>query len=360
MGDKKMNELTKISKEYKELLQEIGGKFKQSQIKAASKVNEEMLEFYFWLGSEIYSLKTVSGGTNALYVRLNKDLVNLFPDVKSFSITNLKYMQYFYELYSSPQLGDSSANQVSPQLEDLRKMGIFSIPWGHNKLIIDKCKNDIDRAIFYVEKTLENNWSRAVLLNFLDTDLYERQGKAITNFSQTLPATESDLAQAITRDPYNFDFLTIREKYDEKELKEALMDNIEKFLLELGNGFAFIGREVRLEIGDTENFLDMLFYNLKLHCYVVVEVKVEEFNSRDMGQLGTYMVAVNHQLKTELDAPTLGLIVCKSKDNIKAQYALEASSQPMGISEYDISKFLPEDFQSSLPTIEEIEAELGN
>lgn len=360
MGDKKMNELAKISKEYKELIQEIGGKFKQSQIKAASKVNEEMLEFYFWLGSEIYSLKAVSGGTNALYQKLNKDLLDLFPDVKSFSITNLKYMQYFYELYSSPQLGDSSANQLSPQLGDLRKMGIFSIPWGHNKLIIDKCKNDIDRAIFYVEKTLENNWSRAVLLNFLDTDLYERQGKAITNFSRTLPAIESDLAQAITRDPYNFDFLTIREKYDEKELKDALMDNIEKFLLELGNGFAFIGREVRLEIGDTENFVDMLFYNLKLHCYVVVEVKVEEFNSRDMGQLGTYMVAVNHQLKTELDAPTLGLIVCKSKDNIKAQYALEASSQPMGISEYDISKFLPEDFQSSLPTIEEIEAELGN
>lgn len=355
-----MNELVYVSKEYKELIQEIGGKFKQSQIKAASKVNEEMLEFYFWLGGEIHSLKEVSDGRTALYQRLNKDLVNLFPDVRSFSVTNLKYMQYFYELYSSPQVGDTNSERISPQVGDLRKMGIFSIPWGHNKLIIDKCNNDIARAIFYVEKTLENNWSRAVLLNFLDTDLYERQGKAITNFSRTLPAIESDLAQAITKDPYNFDFLTIREKYDEKELKDALMDNIETFLLELGNGFAFIGREVRLEIGNTENFVDMLFYNLKLHCYVVVEVKVEEFNSRDMGQLGTYMVAVNHQLKTELDAPTLGLIVCKSKDNIKAQYALEASSQPMGISEYDISNFLPEDFKSSLPSIEEIEAELGN
>ena len=138
------------------------------------------------------------------------------------------------------------------------------------------------------------------------------------------------------------------------------MDNIEKFLLELGNRFAFVGREVRLEIGNTENFIDMLFYNLKLHCYVVVEVKVEEFNSRDMGQLGTYMVAVNHQLKTDIDTPTLGLIVCKSKDNVKAQYALEASNQPMGISEYDISKFLPEGYVSSLPTIEAIEAELGD
>lgn len=196
------------------------------------------------------------------------------------------------------------------------------------------------------------------MLNFLDTDLYERQGKAITNFSRTLPAIESDLAQAITRDPYNFDFLAIREKYDEKELKDALMDNITKFLLELGNGFAFVGREVRLEIGETENFVDMLFYNIKLHCYVVVEVKVTEFDSRDMGQLGTYMVAVNHQLKGEADAPTLGLIICKSKDNVKAQYALEASTQPMGISEYDINRFMPENFKGSLPTIEEIENEL--
>ena len=273
-------------------------------------------------------LKENADEANSLYQRLSHDLVSTFPDVKSFSVTNLKYMQYFYELYCSPQLEDLNTNECSPQLGDSHKIGIFSIPWGHNKLIIDKCKHDIIKALFYVEKTLENNWSRAVLLNFFDTDLYERQGKAITNFSQTLPAVESDLAQAITRDPYNFDFLTIREKYDEKELKDALMD--------------------------------MLFYNLKLHCYVVVEVKIEEFNSKDMGQLGTYMVAVNHQLKSDLDAPTLGLIVCKSKDNVKAQYALEASSQPMGISEYSISSFLPEDFKSSLPTIEEIEAELGD
>lgn len=343
-----MGDLMIANKEYKDLLQRIGSRFKQSQIKAATKVNEEMLEFYFWLGGENHSLKEKGTEGNSLYQRLSNDLGSEFPNVKSFSVTNLKYMQYFFELY------------VSPQVVDCRKMGIFSIPWGHNRTIIDKCKGDKNKALFYVTKTLENNWSRAILLNFLDTDLYERQGKAITNFSQTLPEVESDLAQEITRDPYNFDFLTIREKYDEKELKDALMDNIEKFLLELGNGFAFVGREVRLEIGETENFVDMLFYNLKLHCYVVVEVKIEEFNSKDMGQLGTYMVAVNHQLKSDIDAPTLGLIVCKSKDNVKAQYALEASSQPMGISEYSINNFLPEDFKSSLPTIEEIEAELGN
>ncbi len=197
-------------------------------------------------------------------------------------------------------------------------------------------------------------------MNFLDTDLYERQGKAVSNFDLTLPAPQSDLAQAITRDPYTFDFLTLRESYDEKELKDALMDNITKFLLELGNGFAFVGREYKLEIGNTNNFIDMLFYNIKLHCYVVVEIKVKEFDSGDMGQLGTYMVAVNHQLKSENDGPTLGLLICKSKDNVKARYALEASSQPMGISQYDITTFIPEEFKGSLPTIEEIEAEISS
>lgn len=257
------------------------------------KVNNEMLDFYFWLGSKIYIWKQDSFGGNAFYKTLSNDLIDMFPGIKSFSVTNLKYMQYYYEMYSSPQVEDSE-NNSSPQVGDLRNTGIFSIPWGHNKVIIDKCRNNKDKALFYVKKTIENNWSRAVLLNFLDTDLFERQGKAITNFQQTLPATESDLAQAITKDPYNFDFLTLRERYDEKELKDALMDNITKFLLELGNGFAFVGREMLLKIGDTENYVDMLFYNIKLHCYVVVEVKVEEFNSRDMGQLGTYMVAVNH------------------------------------------------------------------
>lgn len=211
-----------------------------------------------------------------------------------------------------------------------------------------------------MHKTIENNWSRAVLLNFLDTDLYERQGKAVTNFSATLPAPQSELAQAITRDPYNFDFLTIREKYDEKELKDALMDKVENFLMELGTGFAFMGREVRLVIGNTEKYLDMLFYNAKQHCYVVVEVKAVEFDSSFAGQLGTYVVAVNHQMKTELDNPTIGLLICKGMDRVEAQYALESTSQPLGVSIYELSKLIPEEFKGSLPTIEEIEAELAD
>lgn len=197
---------------------------------------------------------------------------NELPDVKSFSVTNLKYMKYFYELYSNRQ-----------QLVDDFKEAIFRIPWGHHVQILGRCKGNQEKALFFVKKTIENNWSRAVLMNFLDTDLYEREGKAITNFKLSLPMVQSDLAQSMTKDPYNFDFLTLRENYNEKQLKDALMDNIQKFLLELGTGFAFVGREYRLMVGQSEQFLDMLFYNIHNHCYVVVEIKVRDFEPGDMG-----------------------------------------------------------------------------
>jgi predicted nuclease of restriction endonuclease-like (RecB) superfamily len=247
----------------------------------------------------------------------------------------------------TPQVGEQSS---TTQFEDL-----FRIPWGHHRYIIDKCKGNPEKAFFYVRKTIENSWSRAVLLNFLNTDLYERQGKAISNFKSKLPAADSDLAQEITKDPYNFDFLAMHERYDERELKDALMDNITRFLLELGNGFAFVGREVRIMVGEKEKFIDMLFYNIKLHCYVVLEVKVTPFDASFAGQLGTYVVAVNHHLKGENDTATIGILVCKGLDKVEAQYALESSSQPIGISGYTLSKLLPEEFKSSLPSIEEIE-----
>lgn len=235
---------------------------------------------------------------------------------------------------------------------------VFRIPWRHNRTIIDKCKNNVDKALFYVRKTLENNWSRDVLVNFLDTDLFERQGKAITNFANTLPSVQGDLAQAITKDPYNFDFLTLREQYDEKELKDALINKVNNFLIELGTGFAYMGREVRITVGEVEKFIDMLFYNTQRHCYVVVEIKTGKFDSSYAGQLGTYVVAINHQMKTENDNLTLGLLICKDMDKVEAQYALESTSQPLGISSYELSKLIPEEFKGSLPTIEEIEAEL--
>ena len=373
------SKLIKTDETYRSWIREVSSRFRRSQIKAAVKVNDEMLRFYWSVGRDISAMHLDAEYGSGFYKAVSTDLNDVFPEVHSFSITNLKYMKYFYELY--PNAMDSSITAVFSQqtenrqqlVDDLRNtekrqqaadvLGegiIFCIPWGHHIFLLGKCKDDRDKALFYVHKTIENNWSRAVLMNIFDTGLYERQGKAITNFAQTLPAEQSDLAQEITKNPYSFDFLTLREKYDEKELKDALMANITSFLLELGNGFAYVGREFRLEIGETENFIDLLFYNIKLHCYVVVEIKIKEFESGDMGQLGTYMVAVNHQLKGKEDGPTLGLLICRSKDNVKAQYALEASSQPMGISQYDISSFLPEEYKSSLPTIEEIEAGLSD
>ncbi len=349
-----MDKLVEVDAQYREWISEVSKRFHQSQIKAAVKVNDEMLRFYWQLGKELHDRKDKFSYGQSFYKTISRDLRRELPDVKSFSETNLRYMQKFAELYSEvsnlPQVGeDFRSEEIEP---------LFAIPWGHHKIIIDKCNGNPKKALFFVNQVIQNNWSRAVLLNFLDTDLYERQGKAITNFNLTLPAMQSDLAQEITKDPYKFDFITLTQSYNEKELKDALMDNIQKFLLELGNGFAFVGREYRIEIGSTENFIDMLFYHIRLHCYVVVEVKVTEFESSYAGQLGTYVVAVNHQLKTEKDEPTLGLLVCKSKDDIKAQYALEASSQPLGVSAYELSKMIPENFKGSLPSIDEIESEL--
>ena len=350
--------------DYKKWISEVSNRFKTSQIKASIKVNDEMLRFYWLLGRDIETLKKNETWGSHVYQKISKDLVKELPEIKSFSPRNLQYMNQFYRLYSdveiTPQLDAQIKSIITPQTgAQIDKNIIFMIPWGHHKVIMDKCKEDQQRALFFVQNALENNWSRAVLLNFLDTKLFDRQGKAVTNFEYTLPPARSDLAQELTKDPYNFDFITLTKNYNEKELKDALMDNITAFLLELGSGFAFVGREYRIEVGNTENFIDMLFYHIKLHCYVVVEVKVTAFEPSFTGQLGTYVVAVNHILKSEMDAPTLGLLVCKSKDNIQAKYAIESSSQPLGISEYELSNLVPDDFKGTLPTIEEIEAELN-
>lgn len=357
-----MSEIINMGDDYLKWIKDISIRFKRSQIKAASRVNVEMLRFNFELGYDIYKNQEKNKYGTGFFKKLSLDLQKEMPDVHSFSVTNLKYMMYFYELYgldkNYPQVGDISFKVNHPQLEDNLDEMIFMIPWGHQKLIIDKSKDNLQKALFFVRKTLENNWSRAVLMNFLDTNLYEREGKAITNFEKVLPDIGSDLAREITKDPYNFDFLTLRSNYDERELKDALMDNIQKFLLELGKGFAFVGREYRLEVGRTEQFIDMLFYNIQKHCYVVIEIKTREFESGDMGQLSTYIAAVDGILKGKDDSTTIGLLICKTKDNILAQYATSALNVPVGISEYELNNLMPEDYKNSMPTIEEIEQEL--
>ena len=230
--------------------------------------------------------------------------------------------------------------------------------WGHNQRIMYKCKS-IAEALFYAQKTMDNGWSRTVLEHQIDSGLYDRQGKAITNFQLKLPEPQSDLAEQTLKNPYNFDFLTLREKYDEKELEDALINQITQFLLELGTGFSYLGRQVHLHVGESDFYMDLLFYHVRLHCYVVVELKTEKFKPEFAGKLNFYVTAVNKQMKTEKDNPTIGILICKDKDDVVAEYALDDISQPIGIAEYELTKVLREEFKSSLPTVEEIESELS-
>lgn len=375
-----------LDKEYTQWIKELSSRYRRSQIKAAVKVNEEMLRFYWELGRDIVERDAENRYGKRFYATLSKDLETEL-DANGFSVTNLKYSKYFFCLYNDvlqqytmgvenrPQLVDGLDNGNRPQLVD--KSGgegsdqmeakliasimhdLFSVPWGHHRYIIDKCKGDAKKALFYVHQTVENGWSRNMLLNFLDTDLYERQGKALTNFQRTLPEETSDLAQELTKDPYDFAFTGITRRYNERLLKDALLNNITQFLVELGTGFAYVGKEYRIQVGEREQFIDLLFYNLNLSCYVVVEVKIGKFEFADVGQLGGYVVSCNHILRKEgRDNPTIGLLICKEKDRIQAQYALESSSQPLGISEYELEKFYPEKVEGTIPTIREIEEKL--
>ena len=358
-----MSNLLSTDVEYKQWLQSLSKRFRQSQIKAAVKVNQEMLAFYWELGRDIVEMDAESRWGSGFMNKLSQDLQQILPTVKGLSTTNLRYFKRFYLLYShiiqAQDVPESETTSICAQVvPKLSLEELFSIPWGHHRNIMIKCQDNPAKAVFYIKQTIENGWSRAVLLNFLDTDLYERQGKAITNFSKTLPTEQSELAQEITKDPYNFDFLTLTANYREKELKDALMDNITKFLLELGKGFAFVGREYRLTVGKTEQFIDLLFYHIKLRAYVVIEVKVTEFEPRDIGQVTTYVAAVDGMLRGEGDVQTIGLLICKTKDEVLAKYATTGVNLPIGISEYELSHLLPEQFQGTLPTIEEIESEL--
>ena len=342
--EKNKNQL--ISSDFKKWVAELSNEYRKSQIKASVRVNGELLSFYFELGKEINGTSFKAQYGSKFYDNLSKELIKNLSDAKGFSPRNLRYIEKFYTMYKDEI-------QIMPQLV----AELFSVPWGHHRYIIDKCK-DVKKAIFFVKKTLENNWSRSVLLNFLDTDLYERQGKSINNFKFALPQVNTDLANDLTKDPYCFNFLMIEDKYTEKELKDALVANIQKFMLELGTGFAYLGREYRLQVNETELFIDMLFYNTVAHAYVVVEIKTSSFKPEFTGQLGTYVVAVDHLLRTEKDGKTVGILICKDHDNVLARFGVESSSQPLGISSYELSKFIPEGFKSSLPTIEEIEENL--
>lgn len=361
----------------------IGGvarRYRQSQIKAAISVNVEMLKFYWSLGSDIARIEKNQPWGSKFMQRVSADLKSWMPEAKCFSKVNLYYMVRFFNLYApmpivqqvaeqSRTTFDSDSAIVRQNAEQLALQSfmttypnvcqiVFSVPWGHHMVIMDKFGSDQRTALFYVRKTVENGWSRAMLENNIASNLHLRQGMSETNFDMALADSESDLAKETLKDPYDFSFLAMDEKYREEELKTELIKNIEQFLQELGKGFSYLGREYKLQVGETQRAVDMLFYNVLERRYYVIEVKVRKFDPADIGQIGTYMVAVNHQMKQPGDQQTVGLIICREKDRVTVQYALESSSLPIGVSDYVLERFIPDDFKSQLPTIEEVESEL--
>jgi predicted nuclease of restriction endonuclease-like (RecB) superfamily len=330
--------------EYIEWLGGLKKRIKSTQIKAALSANKEIIELYWEIGKELYEKQENQGWGNSIVDNLEKDLVSEFPDLKGFSRRNLFYMKGFYSFYKS----------------DFKKVQqlVAQIPWGHNILIVSKSKT-IEESIFYLTETIENSWSRSILDMQIGTDLYSRQGKAITNFKNTLPNPDSDLANQTLKDPYLFDFLTLKKNADERSIEDQLTKHITQFLLELGTGFAFIGRQYKLEVGDKDFYIDLLFYHTKLRCYVVVELKAKSFKPEYAGKLSFYLSAIDDKLKTESDSPTIGIVLCQEKNKIEAEYALRGISQPIGVAEYQLSRAIPDDIKSDLPTIEEIEQELA-
>ncbi len=340
-----------VSQEYKIWLESLKNKFRSSQIKASIKVNTTLLEFYWDLGGQIVQKQEEHKRRSGFLEKLSHDLSAEFPDVKGFSYRNIRFIRQWYIFWQ--QDAAKIENENWQQLVAI----LFQVPWGHHQIILNKIKN-IDEAIYYVQNTMLNGISRSVLVHQIESNLYEREGKAITNFENTLPPIQSDLAKEITKDPYIFDFVALTQDYQEKELEDALTQNITNFLLELGSGFAFVGRQYKLIVGGDEFKIDLLFYHIKLKCYVVVELKATSFKPEHAGKLSFYTSAIDGELKSSDDNPTIGILICKSKNDTVVEYALRDINKPLGISEYQLTEILPKEYKSSLPSIKEIEAKL--
>ncbi len=334
--------------DYRQWVGDLKAHFRQVQLKAAVAVNTEMLLFYWELGADIVAQQASQSWGSGFLENLSRDLMQEFPEMKGFSKRNLELVRQWYRYWSKDAV---IARQAVAQL--------IAIPWGHNLAILSKCRSHTE-ALYYVQQTQRHGWSRAVLTHQIECGLWQREGKALTNFAQTLPAPQSDLAAQMLKDPYVFDFLSLTPEHSERELERALIQHIAQFLLELGAGFAYMGRQVPLQVGEREFFLDLLFYHARLHCYVVVELKTVDFEPEFAGKLNFYLKALDEQLRAEGDAPTIGLLLCKSKDKLVAEYALSDIQKPLGLATYTLSNILPEALRDKLPSIEEIEAELAD
>lgn len=342
-----MSDLTPAFPGYDAFLRDLKQRIQAAQVRAVVAVNSELVLLYASIGRDILARQQEQGWGAKVIDKLSTDLRRAFPDMQGFSPRNLKYMRAFAEAYADETIVQGALAQIT---------------WYHNIALLEKLKDETQR-LWYARAALQHGWSRNVLAHQIETNLYARQGKAITNFERTLPAPQSDLAQQVLKDPFNFDFLTLHKDARERELQDGLVAHIRQFLLELGKGFAFVGSPYPLAVGGDEFEIDLLFYHLHLHCYVVIDLKIGKFAPQDAGQMNFYLSAVDDLLRHGNDAPSIGLILCKSKNEIVAEYALRDVNKPIGVATHltrEIEASLPQEFQYSLPTVEEIEAELAN
>lgn len=328
---------------YADWLIELKGRIHRAQQRATLAVNRELVSLYWQIGRDILARQAEQGWGGKVIERLSQDLRTAFPDMKGFSRANLMYMRAFAEAWPEAEIVQQAVGQL---------------PWGHNLVLLTRLK-DPKQRLAYAQSAIEHGWSRNVLNIHIETRLLERTGQAASNFAVSLPKPQSDLARESLKDPYRFDFLGLGREAGEREIESALVRHVTEFLLELGAGFAFVGRQVLLDVGGDEFFIDLLFYHLKLRCYVVIELKGGKFKPEHLGQLSFYLTAVDAQVKHPQDGPTIGLLLCKSKNKVVAEYALRNNVQPMGVSEYQLVESLPPELQTSLPSIEQIEREIG-
>lgn len=339
-----MPDIIPLPPDYAAWLTELKGRIHAAQQRATLAVNRELVLLYWQIGRDILARQGREGWGAKVIDRLAHDLRSAFPEMKGFSPRNLKYMRAFAEAWPEAEFVQQAAAQL---------------PWFHLCTLIDKLKTRQERD-WYLAKAAEHNWSRNVLVMQIETRLLARSGSAVTNFAATLPKPQSDLARESLKDPYRLDFLGLGEEAQERAIETALVEHITGFLLELGTGFAYVGRQVLLEVGGEDFFIDLLFYHLKLRCYVVIELKAGAFKPEHLGQLGFYLTAVDREVKHEQDNATIGLLLCKTKNKVVAEYALGTNTQPMGIAEYKLVESLPADLQTSLPSIESIEQALAD
>lgn len=354
---------------YAGLLADLKTRVRAAQLRAVVSVNRELILLYWDIGKTIVEAQKIKGYGKQVVERLAEDLREAFPKMDGFSPRNVWRMRAFYLAWTEEcqknqhSCGNLDAKILPQLVAELNGSNlprpVAEIPWGHNVLLLEKIPAPILR-LWYAHKSIEHGWSRAVLTHHIETKLHKREGKAVTNFQRTLPPAQSDLAEQTLKDPYNFDFLTLRSDAHERDLEQGLLDHIQKFLLELGVGFAFVGRQYHMEVSGQDYYLDLLFYHLRLRCYVVIDLKMKAFEPEFAGKMNFYLSAVDDQLRHADDRPSIGLLLCKERDHLTVEYALRDLKKPIGVAQWQtkLVESLPKNFKGSLPTVAEIEAEL--